>query len=62
MENIKKAWKAPVLESLDVNMTMLGFGTHYFDWTYVGGKLDIDVTDDPSSGIPVPHIPGLPVS
>ncbi|CAM4280931.1 paeninodin family lasso peptide [Paenibacillus tarimensis] len=58
----KKTWNQPTLESLDVSATMAGVGSQYIDWTYVGGQLDLDVTDDPSSGIPVPQIPGLPVS
>jgi len=58
----KKVWQAPALDVLDVGMTMMGEGTQYIDWSYVGGKLDLDITDDPSSGIKVPPIPGVPTS
>lgn len=59
---MKKVWEAPKMEVLNISETMLGEGTHYVDWSYAGGKLDLDITDDPSSGIPAPSVPGAPVS
>jgi hypothetical protein len=59
---MRKEWQTPELQVLTISKTMAGEGTHYVDWTYHGGKLDLDITDDPSSGIPVPVIPGVPTS
>ncbi|HEX7055609.1 MAG TPA: paeninodin family lasso peptide [Bacilli bacterium] len=58
----KQSWEKPELEVLDVGMTMIGEGTHFLDWTYVGGKLDLDITDT-DTGIPAPTSPpGVPTS
>lgn len=59
---MKKEWKVPELEVLSVSKTMAGEGTQWIDWSFIGGKLDLDITDDPGSGIPAPTIPGVPVS
>lgn len=47
----KKVWQEPAMEVLDVNMTMIGTGTNNFDWAWVDGKPDFDITDGP--GVPV---------
>jgi hypothetical protein len=39
---MKKEWNAPVLEVLDVNMTMAGKGTKYIDVVTVS---DLDISD-----------------
>ncbi|XEC96249.1 paeninodin family lasso peptide [Paenibacillus tarimensis] len=52
----KKNWQSPELDVLDVSMTMLGRGTKYTDWTFIGGQLDLDITDTPTPP------PGVPVS
>lgn len=59
---MKKVWQAPQLEVLNVSKTMAGNGTKYVDWTYIGGVLDLDITDNPSSGISAPVISGVPTS
>ncbi|WP_108721954.1 paeninodin family lasso peptide [Paenibacillus ihuae] len=58
---MKQEWKTPQLEVLNVSKTMLGEGTHFVDWTIVGGKLDLDITDT-DTGYPLPTIPGVPPS
>ncbi|MFC5703630.1 paeninodin family lasso peptide [Cohnella faecalis] len=51
---MKKMWTAPVIETLDVSMTMAGHGAHYVDWSYVGGK-HLEINDDPKwKNYPVP--------
>ncbi|WP_156922498.1 paeninodin family lasso peptide [Cohnella thermotolerans] len=51
---MKKAWRAPELETLDISMTMAGTGTKYVDWSYVGGK-HLETNDDPKwSDYPAP--------
>lgn len=63
---MKKEWKAPELEVLQVSQTMAGQGTTYVDWSFTNGKLDLDITDTPPSpdnpAIPLPTIPGVPTS
>lgn len=54
---MKKVWQTPELDVLNVNKTLAGLGTKWVDWSYIGGKLDLDITDDPGSGIPAPEVP-----
>jgi hypothetical protein len=53
MEFRKKEWKEPVLEVLNVSMTMAGTGTKYIDFVT---KTDFDITDTPT---PWPLPPGV---
>lgn len=54
---MKKSWQNPVIESLDIDMTMAGTGVKYVDWAYIGGKHQLVTNDDPKwSGYPAPPI------
>ncbi|WP_370639119.1 paeninodin family lasso peptide [Cohnella sp. REN36] len=54
---MKKSWQAPALETLDVGMTMAGTGTRNVDWVFVGGKPQLNLTDDPKwNGYPAPPL------
>ncbi|MBB3108556.1 hypothetical protein FHS18_000584 [Paenibacillus phyllosphaerae] len=57
----KKAWQAPVLETLDVNNTMAGVGTKYIDYIFVDKDFDITDSADPGSVIvaPAPSLPDM---
>lgn len=54
---MKKAWNNPQLEVLNVSETMLGSGWKIQDWTYIGGHLDLDVTNTPEPGSSTGPIP-----
>jgi len=43
---MKKAWKEPQVEVLNVRETMLGTGTTHVDWVWVGSQLDADLYDN----------------
>jgi len=42
MQELKKEWQAPTLETLDVKETMYGKGTTYIDWVTTD---DMDITE-----------------
>jgi hypothetical protein len=44
---MKKAWQEPLLEKLDVSLTMAGTGSRNVDWSYIGGK-HLVTNDDPA--------------
>ncbi|WP_127530617.1 paeninodin family lasso peptide [Paenibacillus kobensis] len=54
---MKKSWNAPTLDVLSVKETMLGTGWKQVDWTYIGGTLDVDLTNEPAPGSHTGPIP-----
>ncbi|GFN31059.1 paeninodin family lasso peptide [Paenibacillus xylaniclasticus] len=54
---MRKSWEAPKLDTLSVKETMLGTGWKQVDWTFIGGQLDIDLTDSPEPGSNTGPIP-----
>lgn len=54
---MKKQWQEPRLETLHVSETKLGKGWKIQDWTYIGGELDLDLTNNPEPGSNTGPIP-----
>jgi|GEM_PF-791347 len=54
---MKQSWDTPKLDVLSIRATMLGFGWKQVDWTYIGGQLDVDLTNHPEPGSSTDPIP-----